>query len=176
MAVTAGGFAAARLAVTYWVRPNLASPVHESLSLTASSAMPGFGVQQPEGIVSLTPPTVGIPNGWVYSTAIVDKAGDAPTSQYLLRTCPTLEQIVKSGPNGSPVSRYLGGTHQAAPALGQGGFHACLQKLSATFYTVVTYQPASRYWPFQCAEMGIFLGAALALCGLTYSWLRRQYA
>lgn len=175
MAVTAVGFAAARLAVTYWVRPNLASPVHESLSLTASSAMPGFGVQQPEGIVSLVPPTVGMPNGWVYSTAIVNKAGDGPTSPYLLRTCPALEQIVKSGPGSpvSPIGTHLGGTR---PALGQGGFQACLQKLSATFHTVVTYQPASRFWPFQWAEMGIFLAAALALCGLTYWWLRRQYA
>jgi hypothetical protein len=36
------------------------------------------------------------------------------------------------------------------------------------------YQPANRFWPFQWAEMGIFLAAALALCGLTYWWLRRQ--
>ena len=41
MAVTVAGFAAARLAVTYWVRPNFASPVRESLPLTAGSG-PGF--------------------------------------------------------------------------------------------------------------------------------------
>ncbi|MGH8987272.1 MAG: hypothetical protein ACRDXC_01565, partial [Acidimicrobiales bacterium] len=86
-------------------------------------------------------------------------AGDAPTSQHLLRTCPTLEQIVKSGPGGPTPS-----------------FHACLEKLSATFHTVVTYQPANRFWAFQWAEMGIFLAAALALCGLSYWWLGRRYA
>jgi hypothetical protein len=32
---------------------------------------------------------------------------------------------------------------------------------------VVTYQPASRFWPFQWAEAGIPLAAALALCGFT---------
>ena len=53
-------------------------------------------------------------------------------------------------------------------------FEACVNKLSATFHTVVTYQPGSRFWPFQWAEMGIFLAAALALCGLTYWWLRRE--
>ena len=159
MAVTGVGFAAARLAVTHWVRPNLASPVHEPLSLTAISAIPGFGVQQPEGLVSLTPPTVGVPNAWVYSTAVVNKAGDARTSKHLLHTCPTLEQIVKSGKGGPTPS-----------------FQACLEKLSATFHTVVTYQPADRFWPFQWAEMGIFLAAALALCGLSYWWLRRRYA
>ena len=50
------------------------------------------------------------------------------------------------------------------------------QQALPTLHTVVTYQPASRFWPFQWAEMGIFLAAALALCGLTYWWLRRQYA
>ena len=53
--------------------------------------------------------------------------------------------------------------------------HACIDTLSATFHTVVTYQPADRFWPFQWAETGIFLAAALALCGLAYWWLRRQY-
>lgn len=160
MAVTGAGFAAARLAVAYWVRPNLASPVRQSISLTAKSAIPNFGVQQPEGIVSLTPPTVGVPNGWVYSTAIANKSGAAPTSHYLLHTCPALEQIVKSGPGGPSTAQFQG----------------CLNKLSATFHTVVTYQPASRFWPFQWAEMGIFLATAFALCGLTYWWLQREYS
>ena len=55
-------------------------------------------------------------------------------------------------------------------------FGACVDKLSKTLHTLVTYQPGSRFWPFQWAEMGVFLAAALALCGLTYWWLRRQYA
>jgi hypothetical protein len=38
----------------------------------------------------------------VYSTAVVNKAGTAPTSQYLLHTCPILKQIVKAGPGGPP--------------------------------------------------------------------------
>jgi ABC-2 family transporter protein len=163
MAVTSAGFAAARLAVAFWVRPNLAPSVHQSISLTAKSAIPNFGVQQPEGIVSLTPPTVGIPNGWVYSTAIANKAGAAPTSQYLLHTCPALKQIVNAGPGGPSTG-------------GSAPFHGCLNKLSASFHTVVTYQPASRFWPFQWAEMGIFIAAALALCGLTYWWLQREYS
>jgi ABC-2 family transporter protein len=163
MALTGAGFAAARLAVAYWVRPNLASPVHQSIALTAKSAIPNFGVQQPEGIVSLTPPTVGVPNGWVYSTAAANKSGAAPTSQYLLHTCPTLEKIVSAGPGGPSNG-------------GSASFQGCLNKLSTTFHTVVTYQPASRFWPFQWAEMGIFLVTALALCGLTYWWLQREYS
>ena len=94
MAVTVAAFAVARVAVTYWVRPNLASPVRESLPLSAASG-PGFlygssqgtmnfnayiqsGVPTPGvGQVVLTAPQVNVPNGWVYSTSAVDKAGRA---------------------------------------------------------------------------------------------------
>lgn len=178
MAVTLVGFVGARLAVAFWVRPNLASPAHESLSLTAGAAQPGFSVQQAGGMVSLTPPTVAIPNGWVYSTAVVNKVGEAPSNQYLLHACPTLKQIVPAAQGVTPVGAHavVGGIQRTRSALGSAPFQACLQKLSATFHTVVTYQPPSRFWPFQWAEMGIFLAAALALCVLTHWWLRRQYA
>ena len=177
MAVTLVGFAGARLAVTFWVRGHLASPLRRSLPLMVSGGV-GFGVQQPQDTVSLTAPTVNVPNGWVYSTAVVNKAGAAPTSTYLLHACPFLEAIVKSGPGGAPAAVRFGGSGHAVTARGPaaGGFQSCLNKLSATVHTVVTYQPGSRFWPFQLAEMGIFLAAALALCGLTYWWLRRQYA
>ncbi len=182
MAVTGGGFAAARLMVTYWVRPNLASPVRKSLPLSSGHG-PGFLVGGPHGslmalgasISSSTPkagdvaltgsPMLNVPNGWVYSTAVVDKTGHAPTSQQVIHACPVFGPVAKQmAAGGSPP----------APSTAQ--LQACVTKLSATFHTVLTYQPASRFWPFQWAEMGIFLAAALALCGLTYWWLRRRYA
>jgi ABC-2 family transporter protein len=92
-----------------------------------------------------------IPNAWVLSTTVLDKSGHAVTAQSLLRYCPALGQ----SPNGLP-----------SPAL-----HSCISGLHA----VVAYQPDSRFWPFQWAETGIFIAAALALCGLIYWWLRRQY-
>jgi hypothetical protein len=175
MAVTVAGFAAARVAVTYWVRPHLASPVHKSLPLSAGSGA-GFlygtgqgtmnfnayiqsGVPTPRvGQVVLTAPQVSVPNGWVYSTIAVDKAGHAPTSHYLFQACPALRQLSKpQTPSSAPLQ-------------------ACITRLTSTFHTVVAYQPPSRFWPFQWAEMGIFLAAALALSGFTYWWLQRQYA
>jgi hypothetical protein len=181
MAVTGAGFAAARLAVTYWVRPNLASPVRQSLPLSTDSG-PGFvfgtahgpfylnaiqnGFQTPPaGEFVLTAPQVNVPNGWVYSTRAVDKAGQAPTSHYLSQACPALEQYVKQ------LAASSTNIPAAKPPL-----DACITRLSATFHTILTYQPASRFWPFQWAEMGIFLAASLALCGLAYWWLRRRYA
>jgi hypothetical protein len=38
---------------------------------------------------------------------------------------------------------------------------------------VVTYQPASRYWPFQIYESLIFLALATAVGGFTVWWVRR---
>jgi hypothetical protein len=176
MAATVAGFAAARAAVTYWVRPNLASPLRELVPLSAGTG-PGFlygsrqgtmnynvysqsGVPTPGlGHVMLTAPQVSIPNGWVYSTTVVDKAGHAPSSHYLFQVCPVLKHFANQQFSAS-----------TAP------FQACIAALTSTFRTMVTYQPASRFWPFQWAEMGIFLAAALALCALTDWWLRRHYA
>jgi len=101
---------------------------------------------------------VSVPNGWVYSTTAVDKAGHAPTSHYLFQACPVLKQLSKP----------------QLPSAGQ--LQACLTRLTSTFHTVLAYQPANRFWPFQWAEMGLFLVAALALCGFTHLWLRRRYA
>ncbi len=38
----------------------------------------------------------------------------------------------------------------------------------------ITYQPASRYWPFQWIETGIFLALALALTGVCFWRLGRR--
>ncbi len=181
MAVTGVGFAAARLMVTYWVRPNLASPVRKSLPLSAGGG-PGFLIGGPPGslmvlggnasqapgagdVVLSGSPTLNVPNGWVYSSAVVDKTGHAPTSQQVIHACPVF---------GSVAKQMAAGGSPPAPSTAQ--LRACVNKLSTTFHVLLTYQPAARFWPFQWAEMGIFLAAALALCGLAYWWLRRRYA
>lgn len=156
MGATLVGFVVARLAVEHSVRPNLASPLHQSLSVVRT----GFGslnLQYPAHTVSLIPPAETMPNSWVLPTAVVDRSGHALTGPHLRQSCP----------------RYA----EAGPATIQSIHATCMNKLlSASYHTVVTYQPASRFWPFQWAEMGKILAAALALCTLTYWWLRRQYA
>jgi hypothetical protein len=37
-----------------------------------------------------------------------------------------------------------------------------------------TYQPGSRYWPFQWIELSMFLGLWLLLTGFGFFWLRRR--
>ena len=46
--------------------------------------------------------------------------------------------------------------------------------VEAKFHGVATYQPASRYWPFQAYETALFVVLALALAGFSYWWLRRR--
>jgi hypothetical protein len=176
MGVTIVGFILARLAVTYWVRPHLASPVAKSLPLSASGGF-GFNQQEPSGTISLNPPQVSIPNAWVYSTSVVNKAGQAPTTKYLLHACPMLDQVPPgAGSGGQSVVGLAGPNGGAHAAPGPPGMQACIDKLSASYHTVITYQPGSRFWPFQWAEMGIFLAGALALCTLMFVWSRRRYA
>jgi hypothetical protein len=161
MGATLVGFVLARLAVQYWIRPNLISPVHKSLSLAST----GFGTlsadPQTDTVSLLTPPHVTMPNTWVLSTEVVNHSGHALTSQSFLQACPGYGAF-----GGVPPE----------PAQIQAAHAACIRNLSATFHTVVTYQPASRFWPFQWAELGVFVAAALALCGLTYWWLQRRHA
>jgi hypothetical protein len=171
MAVTLAGFAAVRFAVAEWVRPDFASPARESLPFPPASAL-GSGLAFPGGptTIAIRVAQATVPNGWVYSTAVVNQSGSVPTSQYLAHACPVYL--------GTPVTQQppSGGKFSATNSPVQSQADACIHKLSATMHTLVTYQPGSRFWMFQWAEMGIFIAAAVALCGLTYWLLRRQYS
>jgi hypothetical protein len=49
----------------------------------------------------------------------------------------------------------------------------CVARVGATFHEVVTYQPASRYWPLQWYELAVFLAAAVVLAGVCVWRVRR---
>jgi hypothetical protein len=154
MASTVVAFVAVRMAVLYWVRPNLIPPAHASISLVADPSLVGFG-GGPSG-VSILAFTPQIPNAWVYSTQIVDKAGNAPTTQFLHAYCPNI----------------------SAPGIGSlpspSTFQACIAQIASTFHAAVTYEPANRFWALQWSETGIFLGLTLVLAGLCFWQVRRH--
>jgi hypothetical protein len=147
-------FAGARIAITQWVRPHLYSPAHTNLPLYAA----------PHGHLSLgadaSYQVVGnpsIPNAWVLSSRMVDKAGQAATPESVHKFLQTACRLPRQ------PSRAAG--------------NDCFGRITAKFHLAVTYQPASRYWPLQWYETAIFLGAALILAGVCFWWvLQRRYA
>ena len=74
---------------------------------------------------------------------------------------------------GQPVSARPASCFPASPSATFTGDPAqCMDKLGIR--EVITYQPASRYWPLQLIETGIFLVLALALAWLCFWRLGRR--
>ena len=163
MATTLFAFVGARLAMTYWIRPHLMTPAHTSATFASASNL-GFEANGHSALTFVAGPPP-IPNAWVYSDQIVDKAGRTATNlhAFLLKACPDI------GPPG-PAGAGIRGHSPANPAT----FQACITKLSAKFHETVTYQPAGRYWTFQSYETAIFLVLALILTGVSFWWIRRR--
>jgi hypothetical protein len=93
----------------------------------------------------------GQPEAWVVSSYAINAAGQRVTA--MPAAC-----VPTYGPTA---------TSKADP--GQ-----CMDKLGIR--EVVNYQPASRYWPLQLIETGIFLALALALAGFCFWRLGRRRA
>jgi ABC-2 family transporter protein len=152
MAVALLAFIGVRLAVTYWLREHLMPPIRLNAPLRFGSNL-GFETG-PSGLMFAShDPT--LPNAWVLSSRLIDKAGQAPTRQALHRFLQTA----------CPNSIANPGSEEA--------FQACLKQLSARFHLSVTYQPANRFWPLQGLETTLFLALALLLVGSCF-WLVRQ--
>jgi hypothetical protein len=149
MATTIVAYVGARLAATYWVRPHFEAPLRLALSLNKVTAY-GF-YRTPSGDLTMAAIPPNMSNAWPLSASIVDRAGHAPTSQYLGHACPTL-----------------------LTGQGDGGLQGCVAHVATRFHEVVNYQPAGRYWPFQIYETALFALVALALGALSVWWVRRR--
>jgi hypothetical protein len=143
MAVTLGGFIAARVAVTLWVRPHYLTAVTVVRNLTAQTQLTG----------SYWPLTQGTRN---------------PAGQ--LMTVPQ-NQPAAFGVAVSSLPRACVGL--ANPT---GGLTASCRAALTGFRSFVTYQPASRFWPFQGIETGLFVGLAAILLAVTAVVLIRRDA
>jgi hypothetical protein len=139
------GFVAARIAFTLWVRPHLLPAKH-----AVASTLLGKGVEFMPKVVSVVAAPPPIPNAWMVSAALVDRAHRTLSinqlHDLLLRICP---------------DATAGGLANGAPS------QSCQIALSRHVQQLITYQPPSHYWPLQAIETGIFLAAAFALVGVT---------
>ena len=152
MSISLALFVGARLAVIYWIRPHFLTPARRTLPLVWGPGA-GFAEGSAGGGFFFIPPAVKLPNAWVYSNAVLDRAGHPPSSQFLQSTCPALT-------GGPPPS-----TQQV---------NSCVAAIAAKFNQVVTYQPANRYWTFQWYETAIFVFLAFALAGLCFWWVSNR--
>jgi hypothetical protein len=94
MATTLIAFVGSRLAITYLVRPHLTAPDHASTTLSSAGNLVGFD-QGPSGVALFVAGNPNLRTGaWVYSTTIVDKAGQAPAPNFvhsvLSSACPSI--------------------------------------------------------------------------------------
>jgi ABC-2 family transporter protein len=145
MALTLAVFAAVQVAVPLWVRPHLIPPHRTVIS------GPSFFEAAAMSVGTLTATTVpGQPQALITASGAINAAGQ-PVSSIPAACLP-----------GSPLKGKA-----ASPDLG-----ACMA--SRGIREAITYQPASRYWPLQWLETGIFLALALALAGCCFWRLARR--
>jgi hypothetical protein len=126
------------------ITPNFVRPYLIPPAHTTVAVSPSAAYWRPAGHGLLITGPAAIPGAWVLSTSGHVYTG--PAIQ-ILKTC-------NSGPTSTPAC---------------GSAFASLHA-----QTLVTYQPASRYWALQWYETGIFLAAALALAGFCFWWIGRH--
>jgi hypothetical protein len=168
MAGTIAGYAGMRYLVAEYVRPNLIAPLKASLPFRLRLTGTGVGA-------TIEPPQ---PNDLVVSNQIATGTGKVVGESW-----GSLGQFhLKS--NGSAVFTGVGRCPNRIPVSAEPHWHTipatqtALQRCIDSFHLrqVITYQPASRYWPLQWSEAAIFVGGAVALIAVGLWWTRRHIA
>ena len=151
MAITLAIFAALQIATPLWIRPNLFPASHTTLPIAFSDTTLNLYTANSAHTFTYSLATAdglpGQPEAWIRSSGAADAAGH-------------------------PVSTVPSACTPAASSGGPGpAFAKCLT--SQGIRIAVAYQPASRYWPLQCTETGIYLLLSLALAGYCFRRLSR---
>ena len=165
MAASLVVFVTVRLVVRNMVRPHLFPSLTMTLPLNPAST--GYGstgfLPFPTSPSTLQPAPPNLPNAWITTSQILNSGGHPLTASELAATCPGLGRGRGGG----------GGGPQPAPQSVVTQLQDCVARIGTTFHQVVSYQPASRYWPLQWSELAIFTAAAVLLAGLSLWRIRR---
>jgi hypothetical protein len=151
MATTLAVFTGARVVWPLYVRAHLIPPVHETARV---GTLPYDWVGVNAGPDSPMLVHVAKPGAWVLSDHTVNATGHQVLGGTLFQLCPltTTNGVTKIPPD------------------------SCfIQHLIQLGYTrsVLTYQPASRFWPLQGVETAILTAVALLLAAFCYWWVKR---
>jgi hypothetical protein len=147
MAVTLAVFAALQVAMPLWIRPHFV-PADRTVIATS----PGNEAGGPTGPAGSTLTLVatslpGQPGAWILSSGPVNAAG-------------------------RPVSTTPAACTPSSIENNLAAFDDCLT--SQGIREAISYQPASRYWPFQWIETALYFALALALTGYCFRQLNRR--
>jgi ABC-type transport system involved in multi-copper enzyme maturation permease subunit len=156
MAVTLAVFAAVQIAVPIWVRPHLIAPEQIARPVTAVNAS-SMGSETGNRLF-FVPAPANMPGAWIMSPA-----GDCQTTA----SC----QIITPSGRSAAALPATKACMQNGPTSGPGSCPAYIDGLHLR--QVITYQPASRYWPLQWSETGIYLGIGVILTGVC-AWRFRR--
>jgi hypothetical protein len=163
MAITLAVFLAVQIATPALVRPHLLPPTRSTIEIDASN-LDGIAAPRDGGAMRamLKVPSTGVFRGaWVLSSQAIDASGHPVASIPLSRSggC---------GPQGGSAQQPAG----VAPG---DELSACFAEIKRLGYRQqVTYQPSSRFWPFQWYETGIYTALALSLAGFCFWRIRRS--
>jgi hypothetical protein len=157
MAVTLAVFTFVQIAVPLWVRPHLAAPVRETVTISRET-LDGISVNDAvPPVVRLTAHTAN-PGDWVLANRTVDASG---------RTVDTLPSSLAECL--APPPPGAAGPAKAPDA------SACLARIDDLGYRQqLVYQPADRFWTLQWRETALFLALSGLLTGFCFWWLRRR--
>jgi hypothetical protein len=151
MAATLAVFAGVRIVWPLYIRAHLIPPVHQTAAV-GSLPYDWVGVNNGPGSPFLVHVTK--PGAWILSDRTVNAAGHQVLGGTLMQLCPltTTNGTTKTPPDSCFVQHLV-----------QLGYNR----------TVLTYQPANRFWPLQGVETGILTAVAVILTAFCYWWVSR---
>jgi hypothetical protein len=158
MALTLAIYVVVQVAVPLWVRPHLLPPTVASVTISLSTldALGSTG----SGPVQVRLHTADR-DDWILSNQTVDGAGHPVALPSWFRGCTP-----------PPSSAASSSTRRNADAV---GLDTCFRRLtSAGYHQRVVYQPASRFWPLQWAETGLYLVVSALLAAFSFWWTRSR--
>lgn len=155
MAVTLAVFTFVQIALPLWVRPHLIPPDRQTVAIT-DETFDGLRLTERDGrpSVQISVHTAGV-GDWVLSNRTVDPAGRL-LDEVPLSVTACQPAVVEDRTRGRLT------------------LDDCLAQLGSLGYRQqVAYQPASRFWPMQWAETGLFLGLSALLAAFCFWRVRR---
>ncbi|MFC7264270.1 ABC transporter permease subunit [Streptomyces lutosisoli] len=154
MTITLAVFLALQIAMPLLVRPHLFTPTHATVKISSAN-VDGLSIRRKGGPITLTMLSKAPDKGaWILSSRLIDAKG-----RTVHGSLPLSSASGPCAPGGSPADAAK----------------TCFAEINRLGYRQeVTYHSSKRFWDFQWAETGIYLGLTAGLAGGCFWWIRRR--